>query len=302
MEAAAPPVTTGSKTMADLLRSGRGDPRRRTPARATRSATSGSDVTYAAGRRDRHGDRPRPDRPRHRSAATASASWPTRAPSGPTATSASPSAGAVVVPIYPTNSPEECEWVAGNSEAVAVIARGRRAGREDRRGPRQAAQPAPHHRDGRGADADAIALDDLRERGRGRDAAELEARMDAVRPERPVHVHLHVRHDRAAQGLRADARQLPLDARHVHVAAACCAAAPRRRHLPVPAAGALVRAADPAARRSTSAARSPTSAATRARSSPRSRRSSRPTCRRCRASSRSSTRSPRPSCRRRRSS
>ncbi|MGZ4172844.1 MAG: AMP-dependent synthetase/ligase [Solirubrobacteraceae bacterium] len=31
-------------------------------------------------------------------------------------------AGAVVVPIYPTNSPEECEWVAGNSGAGAVIA------------------------------------------------------------------------------------------------------------------------------------------------------------------------------------
>jgi long-chain acyl-CoA synthetase len=30
-------------------------------------------------------------------------------------------AGGVVVPIYPTNSPEECEWVAGNSEARAVI-------------------------------------------------------------------------------------------------------------------------------------------------------------------------------------
>jgi len=31
------------------------------------------------------------------------------------------SAGGVVVPIYPTNSPEECEWVAGNSGAVAVV-------------------------------------------------------------------------------------------------------------------------------------------------------------------------------------
>ncbi len=30
-------------------------------------------------------------------------------------------AGAVVVPIYPTNSPEECAWVAGNSESVAII-------------------------------------------------------------------------------------------------------------------------------------------------------------------------------------
>src|SRR3954462_4830921 len=30
-------------------------------------------------------------------------------------------AGGVVVPIYPTNSPEECEWVAGNSEASIVV-------------------------------------------------------------------------------------------------------------------------------------------------------------------------------------
>src|SRR5215211_3355257 len=29
--------------------------------------------------------------------------------------------GSVVVPIYPTNSPEECQWVVGNSEARAVI-------------------------------------------------------------------------------------------------------------------------------------------------------------------------------------
>ena len=36
--------------------------------------------------------------------------------------------------------PEECEWVAGNSDAVAVVCRGRRAGRQDRRGPRQAAR------------------------------------------------------------------------------------------------------------------------------------------------------------------
>jgi len=31
------------------------------------------------------------------------------------------STGAVVVPIYPTNSPEECEWVAGNSGAIGVV-------------------------------------------------------------------------------------------------------------------------------------------------------------------------------------
>src|SRR5919112_3129301 len=31
------------------------------------------------------------------------------------------SAGAVAVPIYPTNSPEECQWVAGNSESRAIV-------------------------------------------------------------------------------------------------------------------------------------------------------------------------------------
>ena len=31
------------------------------------------------------------------------------------------SAGAVVVPIYPTNSPEECAWVAGNSESRFLV-------------------------------------------------------------------------------------------------------------------------------------------------------------------------------------
>ena len=96
------------------------------------------------------------------------------------------SAGAVVVPIYPTNSPEECEWVAGNSESVAVVC-------ED------ASQVAkivavrerlPALRtivviDPAGETADAISLDEVRECGRGRDAAELEARTAAVTPEDP---------------------------------------------------------------------------------------------------------------------
>src|SRR6059058_4273145 len=30
-------------------------------------------------------------------------------------------AGGVVVPIYPTNSPDECEWVVGNSDSRIVI-------------------------------------------------------------------------------------------------------------------------------------------------------------------------------------
>jgi long-chain acyl-CoA synthetase len=96
------------------------------------------------------------------------------------------SAGAVVVPIYPTNSPEECEWVAGNSEAVAVLC-------EDAS---QVAKVAavrdrlPNLRhvivvDPDGDVGDATALDALRERGRGGYEAALEERMSAVRPEDP---------------------------------------------------------------------------------------------------------------------
>ena len=44
-----------------------------------------------------------------------------RAPSGRTRTSAITGAGGVVVPIYPTNSPEECAWVAGNSESRFIV-------------------------------------------------------------------------------------------------------------------------------------------------------------------------------------
>jgi long-chain acyl-CoA synthetase len=94
--------------------------------------------------------------------------------------------GAVVVPIYPTNSPEECEWVIGNSEAVAVIC-------EDAE---QVAKvvavrdrlPALRHlvvANPAGDVADAVSLDELRERGRRRDAAELDARTDAVGPDDP---------------------------------------------------------------------------------------------------------------------
>ena len=44
-------------------------------------------------------------------------------------------AGGVVVPMYPSNSPLECEWVAGNSGGHDGVLRERRSGGEDRRGP-----------------------------------------------------------------------------------------------------------------------------------------------------------------------
>jgi long-chain acyl-CoA synthetase len=95
-------------------------------------------------------------------------------------------AGAVAVPIYPTNSPEECRWVAANSESVAIVC-------ED------AAQVAKIRKvradlpaletviviDPSGDIGDAIPLDTLRERGRARDAAELAERAAAVTREHP---------------------------------------------------------------------------------------------------------------------
>jgi long-chain acyl-CoA synthetase len=94
------------------------------------------------------------------------------------------SAGAVAVPIYPTNSPPECEWVAGDSESVVAIC-------ED------ATQVAkivavrerlPHLRaivvmDPAGDTAGAIPLDEVAARGRGRDVADLDARRRAVTPD-----------------------------------------------------------------------------------------------------------------------
>jgi long-chain acyl-CoA synthetase len=90
-------------------------------------------------------------------------------------------AGATVVPIYQTNSPDECAWVAGNSEAVAVVC-------ED------AVQLAkilevreqlPNLRtlivmDPGGDTSEAVALDDMRERGRGLDQAKLDERAAGV--------------------------------------------------------------------------------------------------------------------------
>jgi long-chain acyl-CoA synthetase len=94
------------------------------------------------------------------------------------------SAGGVVVPIYPTNSPEECEWVAGNSESrflfaedpsqVAKIAKVRE---------RLPALEAIIVMDGDAPDA--ITLDELRERGRARDAAEVAERAAGVEPDDP---------------------------------------------------------------------------------------------------------------------
>jgi long-chain acyl-CoA synthetase len=92
-------------------------------------------------------------------------------------------AGAVVVPIYPTNSPEECAWVAGNSESVAIVCEDAsqvtkvQAVRDELPNLRHVVV-IDRARAGDGT----IGLDELRARGRARDARELKARAQAVAP------------------------------------------------------------------------------------------------------------------------
>jgi long-chain acyl-CoA synthetase len=94
------------------------------------------------------------------------------------------SAAGVVVPIYPTNSPEECEWVAGNSESRFLFAEdagqaAKIAEVRDRLPALEAVIVLDGEADG------AIGIDELRERGRGRDRAEVAERAAAVRPDDP---------------------------------------------------------------------------------------------------------------------
>jgi long-chain acyl-CoA synthetase len=93
------------------------------------------------------------------------------------------SAGAVVVPIYPTNSPSECAWVAGNSEARFIVVENadQAAKIAEVRDQLPALEQVIAVEPAEGA----ITVDELRERGRGRDAAELAERAAAVRPEDP---------------------------------------------------------------------------------------------------------------------
>ncbi|HLY49407.1 MAG TPA: long-chain fatty acid--CoA ligase [Solirubrobacteraceae bacterium] len=87
-------------------------------------------------------------------------------------------AGGIVVPIYPTNSPKECQWVAGNSGAVAVICEdeGQRKKFEQIRDELGELE----HVIGMTSDAGEISLDELRERGAGHDESELTERQDKI--------------------------------------------------------------------------------------------------------------------------
>ncbi len=104
------------------------------------------------------------------------------------------SAGAVVVPIYQTNSPEECLWVISDSGACAIICENDEqlakivAIRDQIPDVRTVIVMDPPAEDASGngeRPLAAITLEEVRERGRGRSAEELEARRAAVRPEDP---------------------------------------------------------------------------------------------------------------------
>jgi long-chain acyl-CoA synthetase len=106
------------------------------------------------------------------------------------------SAGLVVVPIYQTNSPEECLWVISDSDASAIVCENEEqlakvaAIRDQVPNLRTViVMDAPAGEpDGNGASTiarqlDAISLDEVRGRGRTRSADELDARRAAVKPE-----------------------------------------------------------------------------------------------------------------------
>jgi long-chain acyl-CoA synthetase len=92
------------------------------------------------------------------------------------------SAGATVVPIYQTNSPEECQYVLENSDAVAVVVEDDEQLEKIRR-VRGNLPHLEHVIRMTGKSADAISLGDLAERGSSGTDAEWEERYSSVTPD-----------------------------------------------------------------------------------------------------------------------
>jgi len=92
------------------------------------------------------------------------------------------SAGAVVVPIYQTNSPEECQYVLENSDAKVVVVEDDEQ-LEKIRAVRDKLPLLEHIVRMTGASEDAISIEDLAARGAQRDASEWEQRWRSVTKE-----------------------------------------------------------------------------------------------------------------------
>jgi long-chain acyl-CoA synthetase len=91
------------------------------------------------------------------------------------------SAGAIVVPIYQTNSPEECQYVLENSDAKVVVVEDEEQ-LEKIRAVRDRLPMLEHVVRMTGTSEDAISLDALAARGSAREAAEWEGRWKSVTP------------------------------------------------------------------------------------------------------------------------
>src|SRR4051794_12635119 len=92
------------------------------------------------------------------------------------------SAGAIVVPIYQTNSPEECQYVLENSDAKVVVVEDDEQ-MEKIRAVRDRLPQLEHVVRMTGSSEDAISLEDLAARGSARDESEWESRWRSVTPE-----------------------------------------------------------------------------------------------------------------------
>ena len=92
------------------------------------------------------------------------------------------SAGATVVPIYQTNSPEECQYVLENSDAKVVVVEDEEQMDKVRK-VRDRLPLLEHVIRMTGASDDAISFEDLAARGASRDPSEWEARWQSVTPE-----------------------------------------------------------------------------------------------------------------------
>jgi long-chain acyl-CoA synthetase len=98
--------------------------------------------------------------------------------------------GAVVVPIYQTNSPEECHWVIADSGACAIVCEdaaqlAKIAAVRERLPELRTVIVIDAPADASASPLPAITLAEVRERGRGGEDAELERRRAAIRPEDP---------------------------------------------------------------------------------------------------------------------
>jgi long-chain acyl-CoA synthetase len=96
------------------------------------------------------------------------------------------SIGGVVVPIYPTNSAEECEWVAGNSESKAVVCEN--SEQLGKIANVRSSLPMLEHTiviDPDGGSDEVVTFGELRERSGAGSVEEVRRRSAAVKPEDP---------------------------------------------------------------------------------------------------------------------